>query len=104
MVDQISEKLEPAQRLDATIEANVLLQIEKLRTYPCVQSAEQAGELQIHGWVYDFRCGLVKAYDSEMGLFIEEKLEWEWIFSFSGYARKWKYPLVRSVSSVTLCW
>ncbi len=60
------------RRLDATIEANVLLQVAHLRTYPCVREAEAAGQLQLHAWVYDFRCGRVRSYDAAAGVFIEE--------------------------------
>lgn len=70
--DGIAANLEGSARLNATIAANVLLQVQNLRTYPCVQEAEVAGTLQIHAWVYDFTCGLVQAYDETAGCFVAE--------------------------------
>ena len=70
--NHVTAELEGDARINATIEANVLLQVQNLRTYPCVQQAEAAGELQIHAWVYDFVCGLVRAYDDKKREFIEE--------------------------------
>ena len=54
---------EAANDLDALIEANVLLQLEHLRTYPGVQEKLDAGEITLHGWVYDIGSGNVRAHD-----------------------------------------
>jgi len=70
--DNLVSTLKGVERLNATIEANVLLQIQNLRTYPCVQQAVAAGKLQVHAWVYDFESGLVRAYDEATKCFIEE--------------------------------
>ncbi|MBN2007309.1 MAG: carbonic anhydrase [Anaerolineae bacterium] len=70
--DQIPEDVTEERRLDAIIEANVLLQIAHLRTYPCVREAEATGQLQLHAWVYDFRYGRVRSYDDATGTFVEE--------------------------------
>ncbi|MGC9393464.1 MAG: carbonic anhydrase [Anaerolineae bacterium] len=59
-------------RLDALIEANVLLQLEHLRSYPFVAEAEQAGTVRLHGWVYDLASERVRAYEAETGCFVEE--------------------------------
>ncbi|MBN1488137.1 MAG: carbonic anhydrase [Anaerolineae bacterium] len=69
---RIPQGLRGVERLDAIIEANVLLQIEHLRTYPCVKNAEERGELILHPWVYDFATGQVRAYDAAAGIFITE--------------------------------
>ncbi len=61
-----------AADLDALIEANVLVQLEHLRSYPFIAEAEAAGRLQVHGWVYDFVSGRVRIYDAQRGCFIEE--------------------------------
>ena len=47
---------DPALRLVA---ANVLVQIDHLRTHPAVADAESRGDLTIHGWVYRFEAGEV---------------------------------------------
>ena len=48
-----------------TIKANVLLQRENLRTYDCVREAIRAGQLTLHGWLYDLHTGDLLAYDDE---------------------------------------
>lgn len=56
-------ELSPAERLDATIQENVLMQIENLRTHPVVQNAIDQGALRLHGWVYSIATGEMLAYD-----------------------------------------
>jgi carbonic anhydrase len=56
-------------RVTATVEENVLVQLENLRTHPSVLAAMNRKELQVHGWVYKFETGQVFAYDPEQGQF-----------------------------------
>jgi carbonic anhydrase len=46
-----------------TIKTNVLVQCENLRSYQCVTSAERAGTLSIHPWLYDLHTGSIAAFD-----------------------------------------
>lgn len=55
--------------LNATIEENVLVQLENLRTLPAVGSRTVRGDLHLHGWVYGIETGEVFAYDVEIGQF-----------------------------------
>jgi carbonic anhydrase len=55
--------------LSATIEENVLVQLENLRTLPAVGSRLVRGDLHLHGWVYIIETGEVFAYDIEVGQF-----------------------------------
>lgn len=64
---------EPAQRLTLTVEENVLVQIENLRTHPAVAAAIGRGELKLHGWVYKFETGDVFAYDPDQQQFVSVK-------------------------------
>lgn len=57
-------------RLTATVEENVLVQLENLRTHPSVAAALGRGELALHGWVYKFEAGQVFAYDPGLGQFL----------------------------------
>jgi carbonic anhydrase len=50
-----------------TVKANVLLQRENLRTYDCVRETIRAGQLTLHGWLYDLHTGNLLAYDDESG-------------------------------------
>src|ERR1700680_1583882 len=56
--------------LTATIEENVLVQLENLRTLPAVASRLVQGDLHLHGWVYKIETGEVFAYDLARGQFV----------------------------------
>jgi carbonic anhydrase len=60
---------DPNARLTATVEENVLVQLENLRTHPSVAAAVARGGLHLHGWVYKFETGQVFNYDPEQGQF-----------------------------------
>ncbi|HEX4412756.1 MAG TPA: carbonic anhydrase [Lacipirellulaceae bacterium] len=49
--------------LTAAIKANVLVQIQHLRTYPAVAAAEAEGQLHLHGYFYRFETGEVTVLD-----------------------------------------
>ncbi|MBW3598426.1 MAG: carbonic anhydrase [Planctomycetes bacterium] len=57
-------------RLTATVEENLLVQLESLRTHPSVAAALSRNELSLHGWVYKFETGQVFAYDAGQGQFL----------------------------------
>lgn len=54
----------------ATVEENVLVQLENLRTLPAVASRLVRGDLHLHGWVYKIETGDVFAYDTSNGQFV----------------------------------
>jgi carbonic anhydrase len=60
----------PAELLTASIEENVLVQLENLATHPCVAEGIKQGKLNLHGWVYDIETGEVFAYDPGAGQFV----------------------------------
>ncbi len=62
--------LEAGPLLTATIEENVLVQLEHLRTLPAVASRLVRGDLHLHGWVYKIETGEVFAYDLASGQFV----------------------------------
>jgi carbonic anhydrase len=49
--------------LDATIEENVLMQLEHLQTHPAVAAALAQDQLKLHAWVYEISSGEVFAYE-----------------------------------------
>jgi carbonic anhydrase len=57
--------LEGPGALEKAIEANIIVQLDHLRTHPCVAKALAAGRLTLHGWVYDIASGNVRAYDEK---------------------------------------
>ncbi|WP_373653365.1 carbonic anhydrase [Schlesneria sp. DSM 10557] len=62
--------LEGDKLVTATVEENVLVQLENLRTLPAVASRLVKGDLHLHGWVYKIETGDVFAYDSTEGQFV----------------------------------
>jgi carbonic anhydrase len=61
--------LSDAAKLTATVEENVLVQLENLRTHPLVASRLAKGALNLHGWVYKIETGQVFAFDVAEGQF-----------------------------------
>ncbi|HEX4142871.1 MAG TPA: carbonic anhydrase [Pirellulales bacterium] len=63
--------LDESLLLNATIQENVLVQLEHLRTLPAVGSRLVRGDLRLHGWVYKIETGEVFAYDVEQAQFVK---------------------------------
>jgi carbonic anhydrase len=53
--------------LHATVEENVLVQLENLRRHPAVAKATANGMLHLHAWVYKIETGEVFAFDPARG-------------------------------------
>ena len=56
--------------LTAAVKANVLVQLDHLRTYPAVASATARGALALHGCFYRFETGEVNVFDPAAGKFV----------------------------------
>jgi carbonic anhydrase len=54
-----------AEFLLALTEANVVAQLESLRSHPAVADRLEQGGLALHGWVYHIGSGTVTAYDEK---------------------------------------
>jgi carbonic anhydrase len=70
IIEDNYKDLSPEDRVTAAIEENVLVQLENLRTLPCVKSRLVRGDLRLHGWVYKIETGEVFAYDRINGQFV----------------------------------
>lgn len=57
-------------RYKGLIYANVLAQIEHLKTHPEVARRVAEGSLQLHGWFYDILTGTVEEYDESQRRFL----------------------------------
>ena len=55
--------------LTATVEENVLIQLEHLRTHPAVAAGLVRGALRLHAWVYKLESGEVFSFSPERGQF-----------------------------------
>jgi carbonic anhydrase len=64
-----SRSMSAVQLWDATVEVNVLVQLENLRTHPTVAAGLARGELKLYGWVFDLRSGEVRSFDPARGGF-----------------------------------
>lgn len=64
------DDLSPETTLLKTIEKNVMLQLEHLKTFPSILKKIQENDLQLHGWVYEFEKGQVLALDDKTQTFI----------------------------------
>ena len=69
MQEKYSERTGEAL-LTTTVEENVLVQMENLRTHPVVAAGLSQGKLKLHGWVYKIETGQVFGYDLERGQFV----------------------------------
>ncbi len=58
------------ERINVTIQENVLVQLENLRTMPVVAARAASGRLSLHGWVYRIDTGQVFAYDRAQKQFL----------------------------------
>jgi carbonic anhydrase len=54
---------DPRELHRALIRANVIAQLENLKTHPEVARALAHQRLAVHGWFYDILTGLIEAYD-----------------------------------------
>jgi carbonic anhydrase len=59
-----------AERLTLTVEENVLVQLENVRTHPAVAAAIGRGSINLHGWVYEFETGQVFTFRPEERQFL----------------------------------
>lgn len=62
--------LEDEALLVATIEENVIAQLQTLAAHPVVAEKLSRGELRLHGWVYHIKTGEIMSYDAETTKFV----------------------------------
>jgi carbonic anhydrase len=67
--ENYSHIVEETARLTLTVEENVLVQLENLRTHPAVAAALGRKEINLHGWVYKFETGQVFSYSPKANEF-----------------------------------
>jgi carbonic anhydrase len=60
-------RIEPENRLMATIAAHIQFQLDNLMTYDIVRRGVEEGRVGIHGWLYDMETGDVVIYDRNRG-------------------------------------
>ena len=70
IVEKLGEGKSDEERMALLLQYNVILQLPHLRTHPSVAARLAAGDLQLHGWVYDIKTGDVHAYDEDKDEFV----------------------------------
>ncbi len=65
---------ESPQVLRRIEQRSILLQLERLMSYPMVARRVSAGELFLHGWYYVIEDGRVLVFDTEAGAFVPHEL------------------------------
>ena len=64
------QKWTEKERLRALTRANVVNQLDNLRTHPLVAAGLTRGSLNIYGWVYEIHSGEIQNFNSQQGRFI----------------------------------
>lgn len=64
------QHLEGENLLQATIEENVLTQIENLRTYPVIRAKLHKDQIHLHAWMYHIEMGEILEYDYVRGHYV----------------------------------
>jgi carbonic anhydrase len=62
--------LSDEELLNVTIQENVLVQLEHLRSHPAVAVGLAKGTVKLHGWVYKMETGDIFAFDPEQSQFL----------------------------------
>lgn len=69
-VDEVERNAGELTRLTALTHANVLVQLDNLKTHPYITRALAEGRLQVHGWYYDILSGRIENFDEGLGKFV----------------------------------
>jgi carbonic anhydrase len=70
IIKQNYSHLKDQALVTATVEENVLVQLENLRTHPAVAAVLSRGDLTLHAWVYEIETGQVFAFDPQADQFL----------------------------------
>jgi carbonic anhydrase len=69
-LDEVERNAGELTRHTALTHANVLVQLDNLRSHGYLQRAVGEGRLQVHGWYYDILSGRIERYDEAAGKFV----------------------------------
>ncbi len=70
LLKQKYKNLHGQQLENAATEENVLLQLEHLKTYPCVEDALEHGTVKLHAWIYALESCAVFSYSPASDQFL----------------------------------
>jgi carbonic anhydrase len=69
-VDEVERNAGELTRHTALTHANVLAQLDNLKTHGYIQNAVAERRLRVHGWYYDILSGRIERYDESAGKFV----------------------------------
>jgi carbonic anhydrase len=69
-VDEVERNAGELTRHTALTHANVLVQLDNLKTHKYIHRAVAEGRLAVQGWYYDILSGLIEQYDEACGKFV----------------------------------
>ena len=67
VVEVSQPALQDSAKVQALVEQNVRTQLQNLRTHPAVAARLAAGDISLHGWLYDIEGGTVSTLDEAGG-------------------------------------
>jgi carbonic anhydrase len=59
-----------AAKVSSMVRENVIAQLANIQTHPSVRLAQEKGQLNLHGWVYDIETGSIDALDADSRRFV----------------------------------
>lgn len=59
-----------AAKVSSMVRENVIAQLANIQTHPSVRLAQEKGQLNLHGWVYDIETGSIDALDADSRSFV----------------------------------
>ena len=75
-VERLYPDVDDATKLELTVEQNVIAQVKNLLTHSFIRKHVENREVEIYGWVYDIRTGMVRGLNEEGTDFLPIHLEW----------------------------
>jgi carbonic anhydrase len=69
-VDEVQRNAGELTRHTALTHANVLVQLDNLKTHAYITRALAQGRLQVYGWYYDILSGRIELFDEGLGKFV----------------------------------
>jgi len=70
MINESLNHTTEQERIDGMVRANVIAQLNNIRTHPSVALGIAQKRLTLHGWVYDIETGSLDALDESTGRFV----------------------------------
>ncbi|OFA05893.1 carbonic anhydrase [Duganella sp. HH101] len=70
MINESLHHTTEQERIDGMVRANVIAQLNNIRTHPSVALGIAQKRLNLHGWVYDIESGSLDALDESTGRFV----------------------------------